>query len=109
MAYIDKNGITFNSFDSNGNKYKNKLLNNQYSGASVDDLGDIANDNGGVLPTTINAVEIDWNTANLGNYVNIDANGGRSNGNSAEINTTGALLSYISALAQRIDDSVIAI
>ena len=80
------------------------MINNQYSGASVDDLADIANDNGGVLPTTINAVEIDWNTANLGNYVNIDANGGKSNGNSAEINTTGALLSYISALAQRIDN-----
>ena len=53
---------------------------------------------------TIDAVTIDWNAANLGNYVNIDANGGRSNGNSAEINTTGALLSYISALAQRIDN-----
>ena len=57
----------------------------------------------------INAVQIDWNAANLGNYVNIDANGGKSNGNSVEINTTGALLSYISALAQRIDDLAIAI
>ena len=52
----------------------------------------------------INAIDIDWNAANLGNNVNIDANGGTSNGNSAEINTTGALLSYISALAQRIDN-----
>ena len=26
MAYNDKTGIIFNSFDSNGNKYKNKLL-----------------------------------------------------------------------------------
>lgn len=57
----------------------------------------------------INAIDIDWNAANLGNNVNIDANGGTSNGNSAEINTTGALLSYISALAQRIDDLAIAI
>ncbi len=65
MAYNDKTGIIFNSFDSNGNKYKNKLLNNQYSGASVDDLADIANDNGGVLPTTINAVDIDWNGAEV--------------------------------------------
>ncbi|MBR2016909.1 MAG: hypothetical protein IKA00_06390 [Prevotella sp.] len=78
MAYNDKSGITFNSFDSNGNKYKNKLLNNQYSGASVDDLADIANDNGGVLPTTINALEIDWNGMVLGDKT---------------INTTGELLS----------------
>ena len=61
---------------------------------------DLIVENGGI----INATQIDWNAANLGNNVNIDANGGTSNGNSAEINTTGALLSYISALAQRIDN-----
>lgn len=40
----------------------------------------------------INAIDIDWNAANLGNYVNIDANGGKSNCNSSEINTTCELI-----------------
>lgn len=78
MAYIDKNGITFNSFDSNANKFTKKLMNNQYTGASVDDLADIANDNDGVLPTTINAVEIDWNGAQVAGKT---------------LNTTGEVLS----------------
>ena len=78
MAYIDKNGITFNSFDSNASVFKKKLSNNQYLGASVDDLGDIANDNGGVLPTTINAIEIDWNGAQVAGET---------------LNTTGEVLS----------------
>ena len=49
---------------------------------------DLIEENGGI----INAVQIDWNGANLGNYVNIDANGGKTNGNSVEINTTYELI-----------------
>lgn len=78
MGYIDKNGIQFNSFDSNASAFKKKLSNTQYAGASVDDLADIANDNGGVLPTTINAVEIDWNGAQVAGKT---------------LNTTGEVLS----------------
>lgn len=105
MANFIQNGINFtisNNLQS-GEKLHNikgKLQSGMYP------FGDYEGNDASKL---INAVEIDWNTANLGNYVNIDANGGRSNGNSAEINTTGALLSYISALAQRIDDLAIAI
>ena len=75
MAYNDKTGIIFNSFDSNASAFKKKLSNTKYAGASVDDLEDIANDNGGVLPTTINAVEIDWNGADLGNSYQINTTG----------------------------------
>lgn len=83
MAYNDKTGIKFNSFDGNVSGFKKKLSNNQYLGASVDDLSDIAADNGGVLPTTINAVEIDWNGAELKNNSEIKAT----------LNTTGESLS----------------
>ncbi|MBR2881709.1 MAG: hypothetical protein IKB96_05015 [Prevotella sp.] len=55
-----------------------KLSNNQYLGGLVNDLGDIANDNGGVLPTTINAIEIDWNGAQVAGKT---------------LNTTGEVLS----------------
>lgn len=67
MGYIDKNGIQFNSFDSNASAFKKKLSNTQYAGASVDDLADI-----------INAVEIDWNGAQVAGKT---------------LNTTGELLS----------------
>ena len=53
----------FNTFDSNSNKFEKKLSNNKYNGATVDDLSDIASENGGKLPTIVNAVEIDWNGA----------------------------------------------
>lgn len=110
VQFKDKTGIEFNSVNVNGLiGIGNPIGNNDIVGATSEDLSDIAAENGGKLPTTVNSVEIDWNGANLGNYVNIDANGGKSNGNSAEINTTGALLSYISALAQRIDELAIAI
>ena len=48
-------------------------------GATDADLVDIASDNGGKLPTIVNAVEIDWNGAQLGDK---------------EIKTTGELLSH---------------
>ena len=78
MAYNDKSGIIFNTFNNSStvsNSVKKKLSNWELIGASVDDLADIANDNGGVLPTTINSVEIDWNGADLGNSYQINTTG----------------------------------
>ena len=62
MAYIENN-IQFNSFDSTLIGVGKKVGNKDYLGATVNDLSDIASDNGGKLPTTINALEIDWNDA----------------------------------------------
>lgn len=72
--YIDKNGnITFNSVPTSNFMQVGQLLSHpDLSGASDADLADIANDNGGVLPTTINSVEIDWNGADLGNSYQIN-------------------------------------
>jgi len=84
MAYIDNNGIMFNTFDSDSYKKGKKISNNKYNGATVDDLSDIASENGGKLPTIVNAVEIDWNGARP------DIGEGENG-----ITTTGELLSSI--------------
>ena len=81
MAYTDNNGIIFNTFDSNISAFGKKVSNEQYVGASGDDLADIASDNGGKLPSIVNALEIDWNGAKPG--FGEDDNG---------ITTTGELL-----------------
>ncbi len=60
MAYTDKNNITLNSFDGDIFPRIKKVGNNQNRGATIDDLSDIASENGGNLPTIVNAVEIDW-------------------------------------------------
>lgn len=85
MAYT-KNNVTFNSFDSNILARFKKIGNDQYLGASVDDLADIALDNGGKLPTTINSLEIDWNGADLANATAKWPSG------TATINTTGVFI-----------------
>ena len=71
MAYIENN-ITFNSFDGDIFTRGKKVSNEQYLGATVDDLADIASDNGGKLPTIVNALEIDWNGAELGTINDIN-------------------------------------
>ena len=81
MAYNDKNGIKFNSFDSKGNKYGAKLMHTKLTGASIDDLADIASENDGKLPTTINALSIDWNGAEIVS--------------GQQLNTTGEVLSKL--------------
>ena len=81
MAYTDTNNITFNSFDSTIIGVGKKVSNEQYLGATVNDLEDIASDNNGKLPTVINAVEIDWNGAQVEENVTL--------------NSTGDLLSWI--------------
>ena len=78
--YTDKNGnITFNSVNVNVLPRTKSIGNENINGASDADLTDIANDNGGRLPSKVNAVEIDWNGAQLGDK---------------EINTTGEFLSH---------------
>lgn len=66
MAYTDNKGIIFNTFDGTISAVGKKVGNEQYLGATVNDLVYIASDNGGKLPTTVNAVEIDWNGAKPG-------------------------------------------
>jgi len=67
MAYTDTNNITFNSFDGDIFVRGKKVSNEQYLGATINDLADIASENGGILPTIINALEIDWNGAQITN------------------------------------------
>lgn len=85
MAYTDSNNITFNSFDNVSNKFGKKLSNNKYNGATIDDIADIVSENGGKLPTIVNAIEIDWNGAKPD--IGEDSTKG--------ITTTGELLSRI--------------
>ena len=66
MAYTDNKGIAFHSFDGTINAFGKKVSNEQYDHATVDDLANIASDNGGSLPSIVNAVEIDWNGAKPG-------------------------------------------
>ena len=79
--YVDKNSnITFNSVPTSNFMQVGQLLSHpDLSGATDADLADIAADNGEKLPSKVNAVEIDWNGAQLGDK---------------EINTTGELLSH---------------
>ena len=73
---ITQNGIIFNNTSKIGTGTAIKLLKN---GAAADMSADIADENGGKLPSKVNAVEIDWNRAQLG---------------TTTINTTGELLSH---------------
>ena len=81
MAYTDNNNISFTTFDGNTLSRIKKVGNEQYLGATVNDLEDIASDNNGKLPTVINALEIDWNGAQVEENVTL--------------NSTGDLLSWI--------------
>jgi len=92
MAYTDNNHIIYNSFDGNIFSRGKKVSNEQFLGATVDDLSDIASENGGKLPTTINGLEIDWNGAVL-------PNANFQSGGSLTINSTGDLLNGLKALA----------
>ena len=66
MPYTDNKGIIFNTFDGNSFPRTKKVGNNKNGGATVDDLANIAANNGGSLPSIVNAVEIDWNGAKPG-------------------------------------------
>ncbi len=99
MGYTDNN-ITFESFDGNIFPRIKKVGNNQNQSASIDDLSDIASDNGGNLPTIVNALEIDWNDADLGGAVSDYVFDNKfSEGLQVNfINTTGDLLNVIAHL-----------
>ena len=90
MAYTDNKGITFNTFDTKFFK-TGKISNAEYDGATVNDLADIASDNGGKLPTMVNAVEIDWNEADLSSAASSFANSADTAPVST-ITTTGELM-----------------
>ena len=89
--YIDKNGnITFNSVPTSNFMQVGQLLSHpDLSGASDADLADIANDNGGKLPSKVNVVEIDWNGAQICNQT---------------VNTTGQLLKIIHDLYTKVNN-----
>ena len=71
--------------DNNGIKYNNAI-----GGAPMPKINNQSNDytdlEAGVA-YIVNAIEIDWNGANLGSYI---------------INTTGQLLSYMSTISEKI-------
>lgn len=67
--YTDISGIQFNSVNVNVLPRTKSIGNKDIVDATSEDLADIATENGGKLPTTVNAVEIDWNSANLGSYI----------------------------------------
>ena len=77
--YTDTSGIQFNSVNVNVLPRLKSIGNRDIVDATSEDLADIAAENGGKLPSTVNAVEIDWNGAQLG---------------TTTINTTGELLSH---------------
>jgi len=65
MAKYTDNSIQFNSIDTSISTNNKKLGNGDILGAADSDLIEIASDNGGKLPTIVNVVEIDWNSAQL--------------------------------------------
>ena len=74
-----QNGITFDNITNGEGKLPSK-----YGNANNDDFSLVQYS--GIYPF-VNAVEIDWNGANLGSYI---------------INTTGQLLSYMSIISEKI-------
>ena len=71
--------------DNNGIKYNNVI-----EGAPMPKITNQSNDYNDLdagVAYTVNAIEIDWNGANLGSYI---------------INTTGQLLSYMSTISEKI-------
>ena len=80
-------GINFNSVDTSLMGVGKKVGNDDNRGADTETLTEIAADNGGKLPTIVNAVEIDWNSAEITStaFPSMDRT----------INTTGDLLSWI--------------
>ena len=63
MAKYTDNSIQFNSIDTSISQNNKKWGNENMQNATDADLIDIATENGGKLPTIVNAVEIDWNGA----------------------------------------------
>jgi hypothetical protein len=82
------NNIQFNSVDTILSGNNKKWGQAELGGATDADLVDIASDNGGKLPTIVNAVEIDWNDASICNQT---------------VSTTGQLLNIINELNNKVN------
>lgn len=91
MAYID-NTISFGSFKGTGISLGKNVINKQNVGCTLNELNENAADNNGLLPSTVNAIEIDWNGANL------SAIGTEF----SSIRTTGQLLKAIIAVQNKV-------
>jgi len=65
MANYKDSNIQFNNIDIAFSGNPKKWGHGDNLGATDADLIDIASDNGGKLPTIVNALEIDWNGAQL--------------------------------------------
>ena len=76
--YTDISGIQFNSVNVDVLPRTKSIGNKDIVDATSEDLSDIAEENGGQLPSTVNAVEIDWNGAQVAGKT---------------LNTTGEVLS----------------
>lgn len=89
MSTYTNNGITFNDVT------KGSGLPSKYGNSSNKFLSPTAN-----VQPFVNAVELDWNGANLGNEITDSAN--LTTGEEIIIKTTGQLLSYMSVISQKI-------
>ena len=99
MAKYTDNNIQFNSIDVAISGNTKKWGQAELMGATDADLIEIALDNGGRLPSIVNAVEIDWNSAELDlsdSSIAADVPG-VVNGKKV-INTTGELFADIDEL-----------
>lgn len=103
MAYTDNKGISFYAFDGNIFTRGKKVGNDQYLGATVDDLANIAADNGGSLPSIVNAVEIDWNGAKIENAINKYKSNMPEGQQNSYIYETSDLLDEMAAMRAQID------
>ena len=65
MAKYTDNNIQFNSIDVAFSTNNKKWGNAENIGATDADLIDIASDNGGKLPTIVNAIKINWNVLQI--------------------------------------------
>ena len=88
MGYTYDN-VEFKSFDNNFFPFGKKLGNSAYVNETVNTLNEVEEDNDGKLPTTFNAIEIDWNTATID-----------KNGKNISIKTTPELLSLLEKMLQ---------
>lgn len=93
MSNFKQNGINFTISNNFKTGEKKHVINGKLTSAQNDYSGYTNNDNSFLL----NAVDIDWNSAEL-------PHGNPENGNSVTLNTTGQLLSLINKMAEVIKE-----
>lgn len=84
MVQYNDNNIQFNSIDVTLMGIGKKVGHLDNANATSEDLVDIASENGGKLPTVVNAVEIDWNEAQVSTPDGTET-----------VNTSGEMLSLV--------------